>query len=154
MEDLLADSGLEDGLSNLRRTKASAVAASPPPGLALRFAMDWFGKLNKLNEVLKPDADAAEKSVKIAIIASGTSPDWRKTNKEVVYKDFVEKEGLHKENDEHGTSSVDLILKVFDRAEIYVAKVSQDNEADQDTLNNMEKVWCPITIFLSVADRI
>jgi subtilisin family serine protease len=94
-----------------------------------------------------PETDDKYKPVKIAVIDTGVDPNHRQAGK-FRYKDFVdgtdvenlvekgmenvnEKATAKKDNTGHGTISVELILKVYEKAELYVARVFEKDQADE-----------------------
>ncbi|KAJ5668904.1 Extracellular alkaline serine protease [Penicillium macrosclerotiorum] len=77
------------------------------------------------------ETDTHYRRVKIAVIDTGLDPEHGLANK-INYKDFVE-EGSTERKDctGHGTISVDLILRVYEAADLYVARVFERDEADE-----------------------
>jgi len=112
-------------------------------------------RLRELNEVLAPQRDKIPTSrenatknewsaIKIAIISSGIWPNRH------VFKqwNFIKNGDLAKDDDTgRGTNSVDLVLQVFDRAELFVAKVFEGSEADEDAPKRIRRVCCRLTIY-------
>ncbi|RMJ15230.1 hypothetical protein CDV36_005140 [Fusarium kuroshium] len=115
---------------------------------------EWFKRLDDLNEYLT--AQTCEKiahtyeitahicesnetyeanRVKIAVIDSGLWEE-RQGDSNITYQNFI-MEGKYKDDPRHGTNSVDLICKVYGRADLYVAKVFEGNEARRNTSKYM-----------------
>ena len=106
---------------------------------------EWFNNLDVLNEYLTAHVSESNEAcqatrVKVAVIDSGLRED-RQGDAYICYQNFIETwNDAHKDNPQHGTNSVDLIRKVYGRADLYVAKVFQGNEADGNTSRYMAKV--------------
>jgi hypothetical protein len=78
--------------------------------------------------------------VRIAVIDSGLQEE-RQGDAYITYQNFIEKRNdAYTDNPQHGTNSVDLIRKVYGRADLYVAKVFQGDEADGNTSKYMANV--------------
>ncbi|PFH60325.1 hypothetical protein XA68_11136 [Ophiocordyceps unilateralis] len=96
----------------------------------------WFNKVQPLLDVLSPrsqEVDKIYRRVRIAVIDTGISPKHQLIN-EFVVKNFVETPNERIRDDpQHGTDSVDLILRMLDTAQIYVARVFQAKEGDELT---------------------
>ncbi|KAF4616204.1 hypothetical protein G7Y89_g15202 [Cudoniella acicularis] len=104
-----------------------------------RMADKWIAQIGQMNRRLVKKEDEPEyKKVKIAILDTGireTSPYW---NSITAYKDFVLKgneKGIDKTG--HGTNGIHLILKCIADAEIYVGRVFDEAEANDDTVDLM-----------------
>lgn len=99
----------------------------------------WFQELNKLNFVLrcKPnEEDTQYTPARIAILDTGVIKDYAESVK--AYRDFIgENDDDLQDNTGHGTNAVRLILKVYDAAEIYVARVFENSKATKDTARLM-----------------
>ena len=103
----------------------------------------WFDRLEALVDALRPDDDGEApdtKPVRIAVMDSGLSishPAYENDN----YQDFTTNSKAPNAVDvKHGTDTVDLILKVFEPAELYIARVFQDKDANEQTAQDMVKV--------------
>jgi hypothetical protein len=102
----------------------------------------WFEQLEKLTRLLRKKKLTREyEHVKIAILDTGireSSPYWGKIKG---YEDFVTKGNkLGTDKTGHGTTGVHLIFKVLPEADIYVARVFDHEQADDDTPSLMAEV--------------
>jgi hypothetical protein len=110
---------------------------------------DWFGELDKLNEVLGAmdnETDTEHKPVRIAVLDTGIDQNDPYADAITDYKDFVDgNNSIKKDNTGHGTNSVKLIFKVFNNAEIYVARIFENRDEHPDTKDLAEKARtaCP-----------
>jgi hypothetical protein len=74
----------------------------------------------------------AHRRVKIAVLDTGLVSDSHYVS--VTYRDFVDpKEKGRIDKTLHGTTSVDLILKAYPEAELYVGRVFNTNQTDERT---------------------
>ncbi|RTE76398.1 hypothetical protein BHE90_009126 [Fusarium euwallaceae] len=140
------------GLSPIGRNGASSRGETMLKSPA--SSTKWFNNLDALNEYLT--AQTCEKvahirertthigesneiyeanRVKIAVIDSGLWEE-RQGDSNITYRNFIE-EGEYNDDPQHGTNSVDLICKVYGRADLYVAKVFEGNEARRNTSKYM-----------------
>ncbi|KAK6526011.1 hypothetical protein TWF281_011052 [Arthrobotrys megalospora] len=141
-----------DAIDSLPEAGVRATAASRLPiNTALREPNErspehWFNGVDQLSGVLS--ASSAERNtseyqrVKIAVLDTGISPDdpYAQDMEESLYRDFVNEEELGKRDDDgHGTDTVNLIFKVFEAPEIYVARVFERKMADENTPNLVAK---------------
>ncbi|KAI8724179.1 hypothetical protein NCS52_00275600 [Fusarium sp. LHS14.1] len=105
---------------------------------------EWFNKFNDLNEYLTAHTCESNETyeanrVKVAVIDSGLREE-RQRDAHICYQNFIETwNDAHRDNPQHGTNSVNLVRKVYGRADIYVAKVFQGDEADGNTSKYMAK---------------
>ena len=119
------------------------MSSSDRPGPA--SSAEWFNNLDVLNEYLtahtcESNATYEENRVKIAVIDSGLWEE-RQGDAYICYQNFIETwNDAHRDNPQHGTNSVDLIRKIYGRADIYVAKVFQGDQADGNTSKYMANV--------------
>jgi hypothetical protein len=99
------------------------------------------------------DTDSEYKRVKIAVIDTGIAREHRQIQNFVV-EDFIECPNRKFRDDlGHDTNSVDLILRVLDTAQIYVARVFQnkeDKEGDEKTPDYMIRVGRPRGAFIFI----
>ncbi|KAL2692428.1 hypothetical protein Neosp_002837 [[Neocosmospora] mangrovei] len=129
--------GSSGGTSDLR-VLGETMLKRPSPA----SSTEWFNNLDVLNEYLTADtcegSDTYDMSrVRVAVIDSGLWEE-RQGDAFITYQNFIEAwNDAHKDNPQHGTNSVDLIRKVYGRADIYVAKVFQGDEADGNTSKYM-----------------
>ncbi|KAK1547677.1 extracellular alkaline serine protease [Colletotrichum paranaense] len=95
----------------------------------------WFDKLRELNHVLDAVSDVENYSkVKIAVLDTGIDPECQFIDEIDDYADFVNPGSRVKlDRTGHGTSVVDLIYRVYQHAEIYVARVFESNNATPET---------------------
>lgn len=106
---------------------------------------EWFSNLDVLNEYLTAQTCEGSENydmsrVRVAVIDSGLREE-RQGDAYITYQNFIETwNDAHKDNPQHGTNSVDLVRKVYGRADIYVAKVFQGDEADGNTSKYMAEV--------------
>ncbi|KAL6352963.1 hypothetical protein LRP88_13440 [Fusarium phalaenopsidis] len=103
----------------------------------------WFDELDQLNEVLSSlpnEIDQTYERVRVAVIDTGINGSDVYAKHIRGYRDFVtNKDGIKQDNTGHGTNSVKLIYKVCADAEVYVARVFEYDEADDDTQDLMLK---------------
>ncbi|KAH7460575.1 hypothetical protein FOMA001_g19520 [Fusarium oxysporum f. sp. matthiolae] len=104
----------------------------------------WFEELDQLNEVLSclpNEIDQTYKKVRVAVIDTGINGNDSYANHIRGYRDFVtNRDDLKQDNTGHGTNSVKLIFKVYAEAEVYVARVFESDEANDDTQDLMLEV--------------
>jgi hypothetical protein len=73
-----------------------------------------------------------DQRIKVAVLDTGIEPEHHMF-RSVHYKDFVDpNEECTKEQTSHGTTSLDLILKMYQDAEVYIARVLKTNDAHGD----------------------
>ncbi|RSL85898.1 hypothetical protein CDV31_016489 [Fusarium ambrosium] len=103
----------------------------------------WFDELDQLNEVLSSlpnEIDQAYEPVRVAVIDTGINGSDVYAKHIRGYRDFVtNKDDIKQDNTGHGTNSVKLVYKVCADAEVYVARVFEYDEADDDTQDLMLK---------------
>ncbi|KAL2692043.1 hypothetical protein Neosp_002446 [[Neocosmospora] mangrovei] len=103
----------------------------------------WFEELDQLNEVLSSlpnEIDQTYKPVRVAVIDTGINGSDIYAKHIRGYRDFVaNKDDIKQDNTGHGTNSVKLVYKVCADAEVYVARVFEYDEADDDTQDLMLK---------------
>jgi hypothetical protein len=76
--------------------------------------------------------DGTYHAVKIAVLDTGLIPDPRYDF--VTYRDFVDpKQEVRIDKTSHGTTSVNLILKAYPEAKLYVGRVFDTNKTDEKT---------------------
>ncbi|CAM1505024.1 Fc.00g106610.m01.CDS01 [Cosmosporella sp. VM-42] len=102
---------------------------------------DWFDELDKLNDVLcsmPGEIDQTYHRVRVAVIDTGINGSDSYAKHISGYKDFVGgNDEIKQDNTGHGTNSVKLIYKMYDQAEVYVARVFEYSEANEDTQDLM-----------------
>lgn len=103
-----------------------------------------------MNEILTAsfgETDETYKKVRVAVIDTGIKGNDSYARRIHDYKDFVTgNDALKQDRTGHGTNSVKLIFTVFAEAEVYVARVFDTNEADEDTQDLMLEVSMPSLI--------
>ncbi|UNI19462.1 hypothetical protein JDV02_005644 [Purpureocillium takamizusanense] len=103
----------------------------------------WFDELDKLNDILSSlpnEIDQAYNQVRIAVIDTGINEDDAYAKQIRGYRDFVaNKDYVKQDATGHGTNSVKLIFKVYAEAEVYVARVFESDQANDDTQDLMLK---------------
>ncbi|KAM0550339.1 hypothetical protein ACHAPJ_009010 [Fusarium lateritium] len=101
----------------------------------------WFEELDELNEVLSclpSEIDQAYKQVRVVVIDTGIDGNDSYAKHIRGYRDFVtNRDDIKQDNTGHGTNSVKLIFKVYGEAEVYVARVFESDEANDDTQDLM-----------------
>ncbi|KAF4447233.1 hypothetical protein F53441_9220 [Fusarium austroafricanum] len=101
----------------------------------------WFEELDELNEVLSclpSETDQTYKQVRVAVIDTGIDGNDSYAKHIRGYRDFVtNRDDMKQDNTGHGTNSVKLIFKVYAEAEVYVARVFESDEANDDTQDLM-----------------
>jgi hypothetical protein len=82
--------------------------------------------------------------VKVAVLDTGLDLNHPSVNPEK-YKDFVGSDGApRKGNTSHGTISVDLILRMYQDADLYVARIFEDDSpCPEDGVACMTQVSFP-----------
>ncbi|KAM0342918.1 hypothetical protein ACHAPU_009122 [Fusarium lateritium] len=107
-------------------------------------AEDWFDELDRLNSVLynMPDElDDTYRRVRVAVIDTGVNGQDPYAAHIAGYKDFVDdNDAVKQDKTGHGTNSVKLIFKVHAEAEVYVARVFENDQANDNTQDLMLKV--------------
>ncbi|ETS79009.1 hypothetical protein PFICI_08862 [Pestalotiopsis fici W106-1] len=98
----------------------------------------WFEQLDDLNSVLRArrqETDALWRKSRVAILDTGVHEDLYDSDGMVKdYKDFVGNDDqMWRDNVGHGTNAVRLTKKVYNMAEIYVARVFETSQASNDT---------------------
>lgn len=87
------------------------------------------------------DLDDTYRRVRIAVLDTGINPQDPYTAHVAGYRDFVDgNDAVKQDKTGHGTNSVKLIFKVYAEAEVYVARVFKNNQANNDTQDLMLKV--------------
>ena len=90
------------------------------------------------------EIDQTYKKVRVAVLDTGINGNDRYAKHIRGYKDFVAgNDDVKQDNTGHGTNSVKLIYKVYAQAEIYVARVFEYSEANEDTQDLMLQVIHP-----------
>ncbi|KAK2018695.1 extracellular alkaline serine protease [Colletotrichum eremochloae] len=103
---------------------------------------DWFDRLDYLNEVLSAQSGENDyKKVRVAVLDTGIEPDAARTFEiQDRYQDFTDHSHVTMRDDTgHGTSIVELICKVCEPAEIYVARVWESDRATSKTVDSTIK---------------
>ena len=115
-----------------------------------RHCVTWGRAEDEAARKKSLETDGEYKKVKIAVIDTGIDPKHRQAAK-VKYKDFLnEKPEDKRDNTGHGTISVDLILRMYEEAELYVARVFEESRAgEQKEASLMAKVRSLSIGFLS-----
>lgn len=102
----------------------------------------WFKEMDTLQGLLL--AKGNPQNVRIAIIDTGFSQEWGNLDWDIApgnYKDFIDgQDHERRDNTGHGTTVAKLILEVQERAELYVARVFEDEKLTDNTFEKVEKV--------------
>ena len=80
---------------------------------------------------------------KIAILDTGVTEECYKVLKDFIkeYKDFISNnDKLQQDGTGHGTTALRLLLKLYDDAEVYVGRVFEHKDADDETERLMAEV--------------
>ncbi|KAF9769821.1 hypothetical protein IL306_012692 [Fusarium sp. DS 682] len=115
-------------------------------------AEDWFDELDKLNSILynmPNEVDDTYRRVRIAVIDTGIDGSDPYAAHISGYKDFVDDENtVRQDYTGHGTNSVKLIFRAHAEAEVYIARVFEGNQANDDTqdlmlkaIEHAQRVW-------------
>lgn len=108
----------------------------------------WFENLNKFRRpFLNRDTSSQSSRPRIAIIDSGVDPQHPHIGQIYGYKDFVTETEIKQDVTGHGSTGVDLICKVIEDPEIYVARVF---ERATGSLQEQEYTAKVSQLFLSV----
>ncbi|KAK1706678.1 peptidase S8/S53 domain-containing protein, partial [Colletotrichum lupini] len=84
----------------------------------------WFSRLRKVNDVLGISAETQSQKARIAVIDTGIDKDYPNAEEISDYRDFIDgNDGMKVDDTGHGTAIVDLIYRVYEPAEIFVARV-------------------------------
>ncbi|UKZ84282.1 uncharacterized protein TrAFT101_000196 [Trichoderma asperellum] len=97
---------------------------------------EWFDKIDRLKTVMELPASAkgTYKSVKICVIDTGFKLGVKGFTKIKVYKDFVNPGSTSMcDNTWHGTISANIIMSIYEKCELYVARVFNSDETDDKT---------------------
>ncbi|KAF5713746.1 extracellular alkaline serine protease [Fusarium globosum] len=108
----------------------------------------WFKDFEEMSDFLRfvrnaktvQEAETVynKSCVKVAVLDSGLHAS-RRRGPRITYKDYVKDPNENNSDCQHGTDSVDLIMKACSRVQLYVAKVFKGNQADTNTASNMAK---------------
>lgn len=115
-------------------------------GFRPKTAEEWLYNLDKLTSnlsLLKEEDRAKFPPTKIAILDTGVKKECYETYKDNIceYKDFVSQlDNNPRDGTGHGSSTLRLLLRLYEDAKIYVGRVFQRQEADDDTEMLMAKV--------------
>lgn len=117
----------------------------------LTSSASWFQDLEDVTFVLKTPKNIRKlkdgyRPIKIGVIDTGIDE-----SKDVTYKDFVDQEHRSKNHGEHlktsklqhGTQSIRLIWKMYEEAELFVARVFENDMADEKKEPYMMAEVCP-----------
>jgi subtilisin family serine protease len=102
-----------------------------------------LNELDNLSYVLKfpgPNRDDNCPPVKVAILDTGVFQSYF-SNSIKDYRDFVS--GINDERQDgtgHGTSCLQLLLSIYEDAEVYIGRVFESDKANDDTSSLMAKV--------------
>ncbi|KAF3926251.1 hypothetical protein ABW20_dc0104105 [Dactylellina cionopaga] len=107
-------------------------------GVAISDA--WFREMDRFTDIVQPnyepDGSIKHQRVKVAIIDSGISPKHPHSHLIQEFKDFVDpgnKELVDEHPTRHGSTGVELLVKISPEADIYTARVFKDVLADEKT---------------------
>lgn len=79
------------------------------------------------------NATSARRRIKIAVLDTGLRPEHPLAEK-VDYKDFVDVDAPQmKDKAGHGTEMVDFILRVYEDADLFVARIFETQYANETT---------------------
>ncbi|KAK1483655.1 extracellular alkaline serine protease [Colletotrichum costaricense] len=92
----------------------------------------WFSRLEKVNDVLEISTQTQSQKTRIAVIDTGIDKDDPNAEEVLGYKDFIDgDDGMKMDDTGHGTAIVDLIYRVYEPAEIFVARVLSTPERNE-----------------------
>lgn len=95
----------------------------------------WFQQLDRLNSALRvkpPENDNLYHTTKVAILDTGIHDNYADQIKD--YKDFVSgNDEDYRDNTNHGTTAVRLVQRVYNKADIYIARVFDTSVATPQT---------------------
>lgn len=107
-----------------------------------KLADRWFEDVEEINRLLRRrKATLLYEDVRIAVLDTGIRE--KSPYREFIkgYKDFVDKgDESDIDNTLHGTNAVDLIFKLLDEADIYVARVFNWSHSTSETTSLMAEV--------------
>ncbi|KAF5009794.1 hypothetical protein FDECE_4001 [Fusarium decemcellulare] len=127
-------------------TKTGAVNGCVSSCIEQASSEAWFDELDKLTSILTKmpgETDQNYRRIRIAVIDTGI--DGKDTYARYIrgYRDFVSgQDDVKQDNTGHGTGSVKLIFKLYAEAEVYVARVFENDQANDDTQDLMLKAIC------------
>ncbi|GFP60339.1 subtilisin BL [Trichoderma asperellum] len=97
---------------------------------------EWFDKIDRLKAVMELPASAkgTYNSVKICVIDTGFKLGVKGFTKIKVYKDFVNPGSTSMcDNTWHGTISASIIMSIYEKCELYVARAFNSDDTDDKT---------------------
>ncbi|KAL7912198.1 hypothetical protein GGI35DRAFT_309378 [Trichoderma velutinum] len=104
----------------------------PQPGRCM--SQSWFKRMESLNYIFKAADDDAYEQVKIAVIDTGVKPNDAAVAYIAGYRDLVGRDDSIKcDNTGHGTTLINLIYDMCENALVYVVRIFETNEANDDT---------------------
>ncbi|UKZ82025.1 hypothetical protein TrVFT333_009807 [Trichoderma virens FT-333] len=97
---------------------------------------EWLDKIDELKSAM--DASSSTKGeynpVKVCVIDTGFNPAVRGYKKVKAFKDFVEPNSTSiRDNTWHGTISASIILSIHENCELYVARIFESDDTDDET---------------------
>ncbi|KAM3079612.1 hypothetical protein ACMFMG_006026 [Clarireedia jacksonii] len=105
----------------------------------------WLQRMDSLNYILKArDGDVYDR-VKIAVLDTGIDPNDAAADYISGYRDFVSgKDSVKCDNTGHGTTSVNLVFKICEPADVYAVRIFESDEENDKTLELAIKAieWC------------
>ncbi|KAL2883001.1 hypothetical protein SGCOL_001691 [Colletotrichum sp. CLE4] len=135
--DLLDSNKEKHTLRTLLKAPDHIQAGKAAARQGLTSSSRWFRDWEDVENFLRTPKSLSEnndqyKPIRIAVIDTGVDP-----SRNLVCKDFVQtgnhnsNQRIKPETSQYGTQSVDLIYKMYDKAEIVVARVFENDQADE-----------------------
>jgi hypothetical protein len=97
--------------------------------------------MESLNNILKAPKHEVYDNVKIAVLDTGIDPDSAVATYIRGYRDFVsENDSVRCDESGHGTTTVELVFQICDRADVYAVRIFKTDEGNDKTQELATKV--------------
>lgn len=158
--------GSQDNAAASSRFVMRSRAACPPPGIVLyrltsghsERAEKWLENL-KTSDVMRRVVTAFNEQpslknerIRIAVLDTGYDPqaiffDRDRTPRIKGWKDCVERDQIHKDDDGHGTHVLSVLMQVAPAADIYVARIARSTSDLPNSSANVAEVSTPCQVY-------
>ncbi|KAK3385680.1 hypothetical protein B0H63DRAFT_186431 [Podospora didyma] len=122
---------------SLTLTANSRIAGSAMTVKALGDSQTWFDELDKLNSVLRATRAKSQdyQAIRVAVLDTGITEALSDHIKQ--YKDFVDHDDETPHDlTGHGTNTARLILKMFNKADLFIARVLDSNKVETSEMGS------------------